>query len=343
MKLWLIFFSLFFTFQSFSQARRTNFFEIDRRAMTIDADEPAILANKLTSSYTSELQKVRSIFSWITSHITYNVSRNPGGRRIQTIIEDDDTGALKPLNERVAITVLKRKSAVCDGYAKLFKTLCDYAGIRSEVISGYARTNDGRSYTFRSNHSWNAVWIDSAWYLLDVTWAAGYIRYQSNEFIASRDEKYFLSSPQSFVQDHYPEDLQWTLLSQPPVLKEFKRSPFINGGFIRQRILSFTPSGGIINAKAGDTILIEVQTNNEEKDLVVTEKFFLDTALVAASQGQKDLQNSCSVNGNKVGVSYVVDSPFTEWLNVIFNGEVIMRYRLNVRKDDRIVTNESDN
>jgi hypothetical protein len=38
MKLWLIFFSLFFTFQSFSQARRTNFFEIDRRAMTIDAD-----------------------------------------------------------------------------------------------------------------------------------------------------------------------------------------------------------------------------------------------------------------------------------------------------------------
>jgi hypothetical protein len=341
MKLCLIFFSLLFSCHSFSQVRHTDFFDIDRRVITIDGDEPAALAKKLTAPYTSELQKVRSIFSWITSHISYNVPRNNTSRKkIQTIIEDDDTGALKPLNERVAIMVLKRKSAVCDGYAKLFKTLCDYAGIRSEVVSGYA--NSGRSNSFRSNHSWNAVFIDGAWYLLDVTWAAGYITYQSNEFIASRDEKYFLSSPQVFIQDHYPEDMQWTLLSQPPVLREFKRSPFINGGFIRQRILSFAPSRGTINAMPGDTILIEVQTNNEEKNLVVTEKFFLDTALIATPQGQGNPQSSYSVNGDKVSVAFVVDSPFAEWLNVIFNGEVIMRYRLNMRKDERVVTNEFD-
>ena len=84
------------------------------------------------------------------------------------------------LDERVARIVLKRKQTVCAGYARLFKTLCDFAGIKSEIITGYAKTNLMSSRQFKCNHNWNAVLIDSNWYLLDATWASGYLKFFRN-------------------------------------------------------------------------------------------------------------------------------------------------------------------
>ena len=90
--------------------------------------------------------------------------------------EVEDNTPLKPLSERVAETVLQRKVAVCDGYARLFTTLCDYAGIRSAIIVGYARAGTNKpAKRFGINHYWNAVMIDGNWYLLDATWASGYL------------------------------------------------------------------------------------------------------------------------------------------------------------------------
>lgn len=330
---------LLFYCWGFSQARQTNFNVIDRQARIIDEKDPAILACKLTAAYTSDLHKVRSIFSWITSHISYNVYRNSSsGKKIKSIIIDDDTGALKPLNERVAIHVLNRKMAVCDGYAKLFKTLCDYAGLKSEVVTGYAKTNYGNN-DFRTNHSWNAVYIDSTWHLLDVTWATGYITYYSNEFVFSLDEKYFLTPPQQFIKDHYPEELKWTLLTNPPVIKEFKQSPFINGGYTRQRIVSFSPAAGTINATIGDSITIEVAANIEGKKLVISDESFIDTGFLYSEEWQNQIQPANLINENKVSVTYRVTSPLAQWLNIIYNGEVIMRYRLNIHKEEEVVIN----
>ena len=39
------------------------------------------------------------------------------------------------------------------------------------------------------------------------------------------------------------------------------------------------------------------------------------------------------INGNKVSYTYKVKSDNVEWLNVIYDDELIMRYKLNIRKD----------
>lgn len=179
------------------------------------------LAQKLTSPYHQEIDKVRSIFIWIADNISYNV--RPRYNPENTYEDVNDTGALKPLSERVAEGVLKKRIAFCDGYARLFKTLCDYAGITSELITGFAKTNNNLKKAdpvFRSNHRWNAVMIDSTWRLLDVTWASGYIS-GSNEFVRHLDDRYFLSHPKDFIRDHYPEDVIWTLLPSPPSFKDY--------------------------------------------------------------------------------------------------------------------------
>ncbi len=50
--------------------------------------------------------------------------------------------------------------AVCEGYAKAMKYLCDAVNIPCVVVGGEA---------FGISHAWNYVCLDSAWYLVDVT------------------------------------------------------------------------------------------------------------------------------------------------------------------------------
>ncbi|MDR2909089.1 MAG: hypothetical protein LBU86_04325 [Oscillospiraceae bacterium] len=57
--------------------------------------------------------------------------------------------------------VFIRGSAVCEGYSKAFKLLCDRAGIPCESVFGVAGSE---------NHSWNYVLLEGGWYLVDSTW-----------------------------------------------------------------------------------------------------------------------------------------------------------------------------
>lgn len=61
---------------------------------------------------------------------------------------------------------LVAREAVCEGYAKALKLLCDRYGIPCMVITGNAVTSDGAG-----PHAWNAVRMeDGSWYGIDVTW-----------------------------------------------------------------------------------------------------------------------------------------------------------------------------
>ena len=58
------------------------------------------------------------------------------------------------------IGALKNKYAVCAGYAKTFKLLCELAGLECTYVTG----------TAGGPHAWNQVKIDDKWYNVDVTW-----------------------------------------------------------------------------------------------------------------------------------------------------------------------------
>ncbi len=56
--------------------------------------------------------------------------------------------------------VLLHHQAVCDGIAKMFKYLCDAAGLKCIVVQGTSRDQ---------GHAWNIVCLDDIWYHLDLT------------------------------------------------------------------------------------------------------------------------------------------------------------------------------
>lgn len=299
-------------------------------------DDPATLAIQLTADQTTELGKVKAIFSWITNNISYRVkTRQPiigaSSRKNFTEIEPDD-GPLLPLNERVALRVLSNRVAVCDGFARLFTTLCDYAGIRSEIIVGYARGHNFSKQGFTVNHYWNAVQIDGKWFLLDATWASGYLSRYGDEFIRSYDPGYFLTPPEIFIRDHYPDDARWTLLDDARVPDEFRHSPFRQKSFTKYEFRSFYPSNGIIETKVGDTIRLKLETAQTRR---ISPDMLADTALYTHSPNWVFLRPDPGENPNRSNYTFPVTSGDIKWLYLVYNDDLVLRYKVNVKNGDR--------
>lgn len=304
---------------------------IDQSVRMYHATSPALLVKEITNPGQTDRQKVMALFRWVTENISYNVKRY--GRHSNSSlfeeIDDDTSMVLKPLNLRVAEMVLKRGMGVCDGYARLFKTLCDYAGIPCETVTGYGRTNWGRRTKFGSNHTWNAVYFDSSWHLLDATWASGYTNYRGDEFFRRYDERYFLTPPGLFIVDHYPDDVRWTLMKEPPAQAEFNQSPYRYLGFVKMGVQSYKPSRGVIEAAPGDSIQFEVYAMNEQGLLEV----------VSGDKPRDTIPNDdvpVIIGGRKKRFTYHVSEQSGEWLYVICNGFVVLRYKLNIRRPGNI-------
>ena len=316
----------FLPLRFYSQVGQTNFYPIDNKVAFISVSKADELAKQLASLGKTDREKVRAIFRWITEHIDYNVVPFGWGKKKPYSFysePDDSIAALPPLGERVAAKVLKTGVAFCDGYSRLFKTLCDHAGIKAEVIYGYARTNNNRR--FAVNHTWNSVYIDSSWYLLDVTWASGVLSY-GNEYIRQYNDFYFLTPPEEFIREHYPEDPQWTLLKDPPVYREFAQSPFRYSGYVKAGVSNYFPAKGIIDVSVGDTVLIELKARSEVRDFFVSESPVPDTA-------QLTKFSTVNTSGEKLVFKYNITDSTGEWLYVFCNEELALRYKLNVKKE----------
>ena len=94
---------------------------------------------------------------------------------------------------------------------------------------------DGNSF----RNAWTAVFVDGSWRLVNVTWAARHVtghRDSLPQLFYKYDEFYFLTDPEDYVYQHYPDDANWQLLDIPLPFSEFLnlpvvKSPFFNYGF----------------------------------------------------------------------------------------------------------------
>jgi transglutaminase/protease-like cytokinesis protein 3 len=156
------------------------------------------------------------------------------------------------------------------------------------------------------------------------------MNYSGTIYYKNFNEEYFLTRPEDFIRDHYPEDPQWAFLPSPPTVREFKYSPFTTTSFMRNKITSFKPSNGILEASVGDTLKFEVETDAWEKDMFVVDTAFADSVVISNPVWRDAAKPK--INGRKITCTYVVPAENIEWLNVVVNGEIVIRYKLNVRK-----------
>ncbi|HPG10857.1 MAG TPA: transglutaminase domain-containing protein [Chitinophagaceae bacterium] len=300
------------------------------------------LSLKLVASCHSDKEKVARIFQWVTSNISYRVSykniRSSVNADFDANEDEEDTSALKPLNERVAERVFKTRLAVCDGYSRLLATMCEYAEIPAAVIIGYGRPGSGRPRSFGVNHYWNAVYFEGQWHLLDATWASGYIIESSREFVRSYSARYFLTDPAVFINDHYPDDQRWTLLDEPVLFPELKRSPFKQKSFRKYNISEIYPSKGVLETYVGDTLRFELITSNPIRDKNILPDLLVDSSLFDHSNSwvflKPDKDLSSYPSSSKFSYSYPVQSESVEWIYLQYNEDIVLRYRVKTKRKD---------
>ena len=214
--LFLILLSILFSEVGYSQMgdvinTRVSFqkVKVSKKEMPINTKS---LAKQITKYSQTDFEKAKAIFIWIASNIEYDNELRTDANLQKSIYTSEET---------VLKNVLKRKKALCGGYAFLYKELCKQVGIESQVIHGYSKKYYSTSYRKQVDHTWNAVKVNGKWRLLDLTLA------RSQRKAQNLNMYWFDTDPSFFIKTHYPEDLKWTLMPNPISKKEFEQLPTI--------------------------------------------------------------------------------------------------------------------
>lgn len=211
-----------FSCSAFSAADSTQaaFHNIDSLAfnppstLTYDVDS---VAAYLRSFCKTDLEKARAVFAWEANNIRY----------------DDNGFNSGKIPDQSPAKVIKRRHAVCEGYAQLYKAICAAMGLEAVVISGHAKAygyRPGQRFEGKEpNHAWNAVKVGGQWLLLDATWGAGHAEGERGKLQSRKayTPYFFNVDKYEFFFKHYPVDQQWTLLSESISLKQYQEMPHV--------------------------------------------------------------------------------------------------------------------
>lgn len=185
---------------------------LEARARYI-SPEVARTATQVVKGVRGDKARAHAIYRFIASTIEYDVAA------LHTRSRPDQSPE----------SVLRRRSAVCDGYSQLFHAMATSVGLTSHRVLGHvpARMAGGGS----DFHAWNAVKISGRWHLLDATWGAGHIDPRTRKFERHTNDDWFLVNPDRFIYSHFPDESKWQLLPRPLSKSQFSKLPTLQPAF----------------------------------------------------------------------------------------------------------------
>ena len=220
------------------------------------------LAAYLSQPARNDHEKARAIYRWVTANIVYDIRGFLSGQ----IISRSPEG------------VLHKRSAVCDGFASLFKALAQAAGLKAVIINGYAKGFGylpGTGFRTPPNHAWTAIFLENQWQLLDASMGSGYINSQQ-QLVRQFRPYYFLTPPETFIYDHFPLDARWQLVDPPMPRQTFEELVWLKPHFFNHglQLLSHakaiitTDNHVVVTLQAPDTTLLlaRLEVGNRRMD-----------------------------------------------------------------------------
>lgn len=233
-------------------------------------DSPKKLANRILIDFVSEYDKSRAIYAWMAMNINYDVKSWLNPKPIESIsyktqLEKDLK--TQEIKNKIIKNVFDKQLAVCSGYSLLFNHLATLVGLKSDIISGMAKTtldNIG-SKKITINHDWNSVMIDGTWRLVDVTWGAGSIVNKQNLWVRKFNPFYFDTDPKFFFTKHFPASGVW--LNKSIDKEVFLKAPLL----FEENYEILEPKSGVVEANEGDKITFRIKNILKFEDV-----FYLD-------------------------------------------------------------------
>ena len=112
-------------------------------------------------------------------------------------------------------------------------------------------------------------------------------------------------------------------------IKEFQYSPYKSRCFTKYNITSYGPQTGVIQAAVGDTIRLFVQINVAPGRNIGGGS--INDTSVWPPLPAAIYCKPATINKNIIDYSYVVQSRDTQWLQLVYNDDMILRYRLDIK------------
>ncbi len=291
-----------------------------------------VLTYNLTHTLDTDVEKFRSIYTWVCTNIEndYSSFQKTVRKRKKLFKNKEELSAWNDsFTPKVFENLLKYKKTACTGYAYLVRELAHLAGIKCEIVNGYGRTptlvlNENSI----PNHSWNAVELNGKWYLCDPTWSAGRIILENEgpRFISDYFDSYFLADPQLFVKNHYPLEIASSLLLEPPTLNQFIEGPVV---YKEAFSIGVTPS-------RPKQMHLEV-TKNEPLtfDLNAASKISKNNIQLMLSSGlsTKEVRPNVLQNKQEYQLRYTFEKPGRYDVHIKVNDIIIATYTVKVKRN----------
>lgn len=179
---------------------------IDKKMSTIptsSANSTEAIANYINANFKTDTDKIRAVFYWTASNISYDIAN-------MYTINFNETP------QEQIVKTLKTKKGVCIHYAEVFNDISNKIGIQTYIIEGYTKQY---GKVANLSHAWCAAKIDNKWYLFDPTWGSGYVN--NGKFFKKLNENYFKAEPTKLISSHIPFDYLWQFLNYPITNNEF--------------------------------------------------------------------------------------------------------------------------
>jgi hypothetical protein len=235
------------------------------------------LATYLAAPCKNETEKAIIFTYWVAKNIRYDLKESRVNDR-----------------NKIAREVLEDRTAVCGGYSRLMKKLCDNVGLRCYYVSGYAWGGFFEHYLSqdKNRHAWNVVHVDGEWKLLDATWSRSELK--SKVFRNAGTIKWIFMDPEKYAQTHLPLDPRWQLLDDPKTNDEFwKKKDLVTRKYASKDSLNMLLSKDWVDAR-----IISIKgsyTENQDVEEFINDLNLLGFELVGGSYDSINIARSVVV------------------------------------------------
>ncbi|WET03582.1 transglutaminase domain-containing protein [Flavobacterium sp. YJ01] len=278
------------------------------------------LAERIEKDFDSDAERARAIYSWIAFNIKYDYNAYLNPPRTQGFSyssEAEKQRKLKQINDNLIQKAFKSQKAVCEGFTALYQDLAQQVGLECEIIRGDSKVSVrdiGRKNT-SSNHAWNMVLIGKKWRLIDVTWGQGYYDSSKGRMVNDFNPVYFDTDPDYFFAKHFPDS--GTFLGNRLSKSDFLNGPLIYNTTIEKDYKIKSPDSGIIEARNGDRITVEIKNVSKSNQV-----FYLNKR----NQPVK-VQNPKEKRGG-LEFQILIDSNIGDYITVFVDGNSVVSFKI---------------
>jgi Transglutaminase-like domain len=288
------------------------------------------LTNTLTTPYADTLFKLRAIFIWIADNIEYDYklfnSRSSEWNRFDCYGSKATCAQARiDWENKLLEHVLDKKKAVCNGYAKLFKKMCEQVGILNEMVDGYVKKSQFEiGLVLNVSHSWNVVKLGGVNYNFDVTWAAGSCKFNDEtgkltDFVKQYKDFYWQTPKQKFIRNHFPVNEKW-IAETGHTKEQFFNAPYFYPNELIRNMESNSPDSGIIKTRVGDTLHFGFIFKKLIKNIQVNTNNYKNVEIL--------LTNKSLWENNIYQFDYVVKENSLYYIEILFDAKEGIRYKV---------------